>query len=206
VTVLSLLLCAAAVALWVRSYAVSDSFSHAQLDDPGDMHHSTGWDIETGEGGVAVSQSRFHSTARLDELPSGWVWEPREPVNLTDVWVGIPTTFATRMGFFRTDAQSATPYGTSMRLRSVGFPVWTLAALTAVLPAARLYRRVGRRSRAGRCRTCGYDLRATPDRCPECGTPATTPGRGVAARAKSNGLNQATTLGTEITQMNADSL
>ncbi len=48
---------------------------------------------------------------------------------------------------------------------------WLLVAAAALLPAAWLYRRVRmRRSRhPGLCTTCGYDLRASPDRCPECG-------------------------------------
>jgi hypothetical protein len=52
-------------------------------------------------------------------------------------------------------------------------PHWLLALIFAILPARRLYTRARRRAALRRglnqCVGCGYDLRATPDRCPECG-------------------------------------
>jgi hypothetical protein len=53
-------------------------------------------------------------------------------------------------------------------------PYWALAACAAALPAAWIWRtrKSAARSRLSRglCPTCGYDLRASPERCPECGT------------------------------------
>lgn len=50
-------------------------------------------------------------------------------------------------------------------------PDWYLICASLVLPAIASYRalRYWRRSRGGKCISCGYDLRATPERCPECG-------------------------------------
>jgi hypothetical protein len=52
-------------------------------------------------------------------------------------------------------------------------PLWPPAVLFALLPAHALYRAIrGRRLAKHECPNCGYDMRATPDRCPECGMPA----------------------------------
>jgi hypothetical protein len=54
-------------------------------------------------------------------------------------------------------------------------PSWLLILIFGIPPAARIYawRRHRRRlARTGHCSHCGYDMRATPNRCPECGEEA----------------------------------
>jgi hypothetical protein len=59
----------------------------------------------------------------------------------------------------------------------VVMPVWSIVLLLSAISA--LYTRQWllnrKRRRPGLCSACGYDLRATPERCPECGlVPETT--------------------------------
>jgi hypothetical protein len=49
-------------------------------------------------------------------------------------------------------------------------PYWFFALATLTLPVKWLFGSNRRQKAPRTCARCGYDLRATPDRCPECGT------------------------------------
>lgn len=62
-----------------------------------------------------------------------------------------------------------------MSVRYFSAPCWLVSPALALWPLTSLFLLLRRRRRrrhrefAGCCDQCGYDLRATPDRCPECG-------------------------------------
>jgi hypothetical protein len=166
-TALPLLLCAATCAAWVRSYAALD---YLWLNRPADKSVAAAawWDY-----------GRFVVAVQPD--PRRAVIRPGEG-RIRRVEVGTvhpPTADRPSWPWFRTEGGDTTRHEFAGFLVQVtpGFlwlftvPCWAVVLATAAAPAVRVLRL--RRRRSGLCASCGYDLRATPARCPECGTTAT---------------------------------
>jgi hypothetical protein len=142
-SVLSLLLCVATLSLWVRNYWTTDSLEYSEgilsFRRPVEFGDEFRWVIESSHGSILLIR--------------GTMSELFEPSATWRDWLGFGYLVA----------------GES--IRSVWIPHWFLALLFAVLPALHLRAliRSRRLHRAGYCPRCGYDLRATPERCPECG-------------------------------------
>ena len=176
---LSLLPCLASAALLVRSYRVSDHVSGvAVADAAGGMRRMHEWNLQTGRGGAALTVGRFgwYTVPADGSIPvtdgTEWKWarlDPVAPLHGAD-------TFWNRRGFGFDVARYEKEGNDEMSFTALYFPLWLPACLFAVTPGAWLAGRLRRRPRAtgGHCPGCGYDLRATPHRCPECGSGGVT--------------------------------
>jgi hypothetical protein len=154
---LSLLLCAGACVLWVRSYLVGDGFVWKPADAPPYYRAYAGRGVVR----IGSGQYAFARPPYFEYFP-----DPT-PTRQTGY---RPGTLAHRLSFdFHRGSDSK-----GMPSTNVIFPLWSAVLTSAVLPAlwirgVRRDRTLRRRASANRCLACGYDLRATPERCPECG-------------------------------------
>jgi tRNA(Ile2) C34 agmatinyltransferase TiaS len=156
VTLLSLVLCAATCVLWVRSYRVGDQWV---WNDPGCSDCVSRLNAGAGRVRYAWQDTRALSGVNLE---AGY-----QAVRTPDrgMWT-ISVVGRRRLAApgFRYEW-----YGPTATVAEVAYAV--PAALAAVLPAGAAFRAIrARRRTPGLCASCGYDLRATPERCPECGS------------------------------------
>jgi hypothetical protein len=169
-----------AMILWIRSYWRLDMFLISQFN---------AWQFISNDGSFHFSRSTsyparilnpqsnmpqiIHTGPALPESDSLQFQHFSMPSNYYGSSRGILGFSRGRTASYATDG-SGTPASVVSESRSISVPAWFLAILAATLPALRMIVRVRevrsrRRAALGQCAKCGYDLRATPDRCPECG-------------------------------------
>jgi hypothetical protein len=168
-TALSLLLCVAAVALWVRSYIRHDV-----------MRYYTAGGNRCGfiaSRGTLVFDHQSNVIYYGGKVPSKWEVNSRPTDDLRTMAWRSPWTERRLFGYgvvinrgvVGQGQQSARPG--EWRSFVLILPYWLILVAFGVLPTVFVIRRARstRRRKNGLCPRCGYDLRATPGRCPECG-------------------------------------
>jgi hypothetical protein len=145
----------AVVALWVAGYWRSHLIQ-LRVARPDGGHLVVG--VLSGSGGLGLVVVTAPPGVPGND---GWDWRRLEPEYGGWDWRGMGKGALGFYGFSARDSASG------MRLVGTCLPAPLVLLSFAALPALSLRRR--RRDQPGLCWRCGYDLRATPDRCPECG-------------------------------------
>ena len=180
-TASSLALCVVVLAAWLRSYFVSDALHGGWVDEP---PTSAGY-VQAYSNRGAISIRRVDLTA-TGTLPPGYRVDDDVEVVPPRRWSRDATHPWANHSWLLAHDWASRKWTTTPRpkvtlvwwQRQATLPLWPAVLLAGVLPlvAWRGWRRVRQRRREGLCLRCGYDLRATSDRCPECGElPAVRP-------------------------------
>jgi len=178
----SFLLCLAIVAIWVRSYWKTDSWLRWQFAKASNELQEFRWRSQRGVIDASFAATKFAVPATAEEeppntfvkwsnmgfrFPTGWIrWSMGVRAPLSEHWWE-------KLGIFfrRNDDIRSFPAPGSASTIYLRSPYWLFVVLTGIWPGVGVWTWWRRRKQfgAGRCQSCGYDLRETPQRCPECG-------------------------------------
>ena len=174
-TAASTLLFIATIADWIHSINNSETYIVLRGRDV--------WAIDNYNGEIALWKGTLIPQVNYPQRSWHEHWE-RPNAKKTgefsvDVFVGSEIAFA---GFILTTERHFPTTDRSILSQhvcphiGVAIPLWFPTLLFGGLPGLAVFNfiRRARRRESGLCRICGYDLRASPDRCPECGTSTIT--------------------------------
>jgi len=187
-TILSALLVLATAILWIRSQLIIQDLLFYNVRSP-EKHSVTAMRLGSLRGEIQFSWSRRvyrsrkyfeyedpaqYYTSRASfpiDIRPGFSYLMLQPQRTPD-----SRSFWPRQGFvFDITPAKPTVPGSAPSTRDsglIGAPHWFLLVIFSLAPAVWIRRRIraARRGRGpGYCSVCGYDLRATPNQCPECG-------------------------------------
>jgi hypothetical protein len=166
--------------LWVQSYRYGLGVARIEKIAARPLWRTYTFGVDSGELVHWMTADTSGNFERVDRPPTWYEIDGRNYQYRE--WLDLTRQFSRRAvrgaGFAWESGQFASPGAGWYRVLVV--PCWSAAVLFSLLPAVWIgaaYRR-RRRLRRGCCPACGYDLRASPDRCPECG--AVAPAKGAA--------------------------
>jgi hypothetical protein len=177
--IISLVLMLLFIAAWIRSYQGGDRIQYLAATSHASGTDQIKYDWMMYRGGLHLRFSSDKNMLMVESRHAGDAdgWSVDRGFRVTQGSPEIPGS-PSYLGFAFVEKHSplSPAPARAMQMRSLEcvIPLWSLVLLLGILPAVwfpiTLRRR--RRARQGHCPACGYDLRASPDRCPECGSPA----------------------------------